>query len=112
MEKDYIFVYGLFRDQAKNLLGDATYSGRTSITGKLFKVNEFYPGFIKSKSGKVCGDVYQFDSELLKDMDEYEGDEYIRVRILTDLDINCWVYEYKYDTTDFVEIKSGDWYLR
>lgn len=112
MEKDYIFVYGLFRDQAKNLLGDATHSSRTCITGKLFKVNEFYPGFIKSKSGKVWGDVYQFDSKLLKDMDEYEGDEYNRVRVLTDLGITCWVYEYKYDTTDFVEIKSGDWYLR
>lgn len=112
MEKDYIFVYGLFRDQAKSLLGDATYCGRTSISGKLFKVNEFYPGFTKSSSGKVWGDVYLFDTSLLNDMDEYEGDEYNRVRVLTDSDINCWVYEYKHSTNDFIEIKSGDWYLR
>jgi gamma-glutamylcyclotransferase (GGCT)/AIG2-like uncharacterized protein YtfP len=88
MSRDYIFVYGLFRDQANRLLGDSTFCGKSSVSGKIYKVNEFYPGFVCG-DGVVWGDVYLFDSKLLKDMDEYEGDEYDRVKI-----------------------KSGDWYLR
>jgi gamma-glutamylcyclotransferase (GGCT)/AIG2-like uncharacterized protein YtfP len=110
-KKDYIFVYGLFRDQSKKLLGDCVHCGKTFINGRLWKVNEFYPGFTKG-GGKVWGDVYLFDSSLLGEMDEYEGDEYKRVRIKTASDIECWVYEYKFDTKDIIEIKSGDWYLR
>lgn len=111
-KKDYIFVYGLFRDQSKPMLGDAIHCGKASITGKLFKVNEFYPGYQSDTSGKVWGDVYLFDVSLLKQMDEYEGDEYKRVRVITSSDVECWVYEYKYDTSNFIQIKSGDWHLR
>lgn len=112
MEKDYIFVYGLFRDQAKKLLGDnAKLVSRDSINGKIWKVNEFYPGFIRGE-GKVWGDVFQIDQSVLPDLDEYEGDEYNRIRITTESGIYCWVYEYKHDTSEFIEIRSGDWYLR
>lgn len=111
-EKDYIFVYGLFRDQAKSLLGNASHIERTYISGKLFKVNEFYPGFTRSESGKVWGDVYLVDTSLFNQMDEYEGDEYNRIRVNTSSGIECWAYEYKHNTSDFIEIKSGDWYLR
>lgn len=111
-KKDYIFVYGLFRDQSKRMLGDAIYCGKCNINGKLWKVNEFYPGFTSGKEGKVWGDVYLFDPSLLTEMDEYEGDEYKRVKIKTSTDIECWVYEYKWDTTNIIEIKSGDWHLR
>jgi gamma-glutamylcyclotransferase (GGCT)/AIG2-like uncharacterized protein YtfP len=111
-KKDYIFVYGLFRDQAKSLLGDAEYCGRHHISGKLYKVNEFYPGFIRSDSGKVWGDIYLFNSDLLIGMDDYEGEEYSRIKVMTSSDIECWVYEYKYNVSNLPEIKSGDWYLR
>ena len=52
--KEYIFVYGLFRDQARNLLGDYTTCGRANVQGTLYKVNEFYPDLnllVKIKSG-------------------------------------------------------------
>lgn len=111
MKGDYIFVYGLFRDQSKGLLGETTWCGRASVDGKLYKVNEFYPGFVPG-GGKVWGDIYLFDPILLPQMDEYEGDEYQRVRIKTSSDIDCWIYQYKFDTGDFQQIKSGDWYLR
>lgn len=109
--KDYIFVYGLFRDQSKNLLGDCVHCGKTSINGRLWRVNEFYPGFT-SGSGTVWGDVYLFDVNLLDQMDAYEGSEYIRVRVKTASDIECWVYQYVYDVSNCKEITSGDWYLR
>ena len=45
-------------------------------------------------------------------MDEYEGDEYFRTKVRSSTDIECWVYQYKYDVTKFEEIKGGDWMLR
>lgn len=112
MGNDYIFVYGLFRDQAKNLLGVVEHLGRAYVSGKIYKVNEFYPGLVESKNGKVYGDVYVFNRENLSQLDEYEGDEYIRKRIMTSIGIECWVYVYKYDVSGFDLIEAGDWYLR
>ena len=109
MEK--IFIYGLFRDQAKNLLGKFTSLDRHSVNGKIYKVNEFYPGF-KPGSGKVWGELVEINSEVLSDLDEYEGHEYDRVKIKTNEGIECWIYQYKYDIKDFKEIKGGDWMLR
>jgi gamma-glutamylcyclotransferase (GGCT)/AIG2-like uncharacterized protein YtfP len=109
MEK--IFIYGLFRDQAKNLLGKYNSLGRHSVSGKIYKVNEFYPGF-KSDVGKVWGELVEVNSEVLSSLDEYEGHEYERVKIKTDSGLECWIYQYKYDTSNFKEIKVGDWMLR
>jgi gamma-glutamylcyclotransferase (GGCT)/AIG2-like uncharacterized protein YtfP len=113
--KDFIFVYGLFRDQSKSILGeDATHCGRATVNGSLWKVNDFYPGFKKSifRSYKVYGDIYFFRSDLLDQMDEYEGDEYRRIRIKTSAGIKCWIYEWKSNVDGLKEITCGDWFLR
>lgn len=108
---EYLFVYGLFRDSARNLLGQFTHCGKAFVKGKLFKVNEFYPGFTPG-DGKVWGDVYLINPDVFKQLDEFEGHEYIRTKVKTSTDIECWIYQYKYDTTQFKEIKTGDWMLR
>lgn len=108
---EYIFVYGQFRDSAKSLLGITTHCGKASISGKLYKVNEFYPGWVPG-DGKVWGDVYLVDPNLFPKLDEFEGDEYIRVKVRTSTDIECWIYQYKYDVSNFKEIIGGDWMLR
>ena len=109
---EYLFTDGLFRDSGKSVLGkEVIYCGKAYIEGRLYKVNEFYPGYVPGK-GKVWGDVYLFNPENLPKMDEYEGDEYIRKKVITSTDINCWVYQYKYDISNFEEIKCGDWMLR
>ena len=112
MGKGYIFVYGLFRDQAKNLLGEVKFLGKSTVSGKIYKVNEFYPGFIRGKSGDVYGDVYEFNEVNLPELDEYEGDEYNRNKITTSSGYECWIYEYKHDISGFELIKAGDWMLR
>jgi gamma-glutamylcyclotransferase (GGCT)/AIG2-like uncharacterized protein YtfP len=109
---EYLFVYGLFRDSGKNLLGECTYCGKAFINGRLYRVNEFYPGFVFDKNHKVWGDVYLIDPINFPQMDEYEGDEYIRIKVRTSSDVECWVYQYKHDVSKFEEIKGGDWMLR
>jgi gamma-glutamylcyclotransferase (GGCT)/AIG2-like uncharacterized protein YtfP len=109
---EYLFVYGLFRDSGNSLLKGSKYCGRTTIEGRIYYVNEFYPGFIRQRGYKTWGDVYLIDKNLFLDLDEYEGDEYKRTKIVTDSDIECWIYEYKFDVSGFKEIKSGDWMLR
>lgn len=110
--KEYLFAYGQFRDSAKTLLGKVEYCGKSTINGKIYKVNEFYPGFAPSNSGKVVGDIFLIDSDKFDDLDKFEGDEYVRIKQRTSSDIECWVYAYKYDTSGFKEIRGGDWYLR
>ena len=108
---EYLFVYGMFRDSARDLLGKTTFCGKTTIDGTLYRVDDFYPGFVKG-DGKVVGDVYLVDPIIFPKLDEFEGDEYIRTKVRTSSDIECWVYEYKYDVSGFKEIKTGDWMLR
>ena len=109
--KEYLFVYGQFRDIAKKLLQEYEFCGKSTIKGKIYKVNETYPGFVDG-NGKVFGDVYKIDPKVFPDLDEFEWEEYDRVRVMTSLNIECWVYKYKFDITEFDEIKCGDWWLR
>ena len=109
---EYLFVYGLFRESARNLLGDFVKCGRATIDGKIYKVNEFYPGLIEDKKGKVIGEVFLINPKIFPTLDNYEGDEYTRKKIKTSTDLECWVYVYKLDITNLKEIEGGDWLLR
>lgn len=109
--KEYIFVYGQFRDLARNLLGDFTFCGKSSVKGKIYRVNDSYPGYVNG-DGIVYGDIYLIDNSVLSMLDEFEGDEYQRVKIKTLTDLDCWIYKYIKDVNGFKEIKGGDWLLR
>lgn len=111
--KEYLFVYGMFRDAARPLLGEYIHCGRTSVYGKIYRVNEFYPGYVETNDGSmVYGDIYLIDPSIFPKLDDFEGHEYIRRKIKTTNDIDCWIYEYKYNVNHFKEIKSGDWLIR
>ncbi len=110
--KEYLFAYGVFRDSGKPLLGKLAYLGMATINGTMYKVNDFYPGYIPSGRGKIIGDVYEIDPTIFPELDEFEGHEYIRTKAKTSIGIECWVYQYKYDITGFKQIACGDWHLR
>jgi gamma-glutamylcyclotransferase (GGCT)/AIG2-like uncharacterized protein YtfP len=109
---EHLFVYGVFRDIGKTLLKDAKFCGKTYITGSMYQVNDFYPGFIRKGNGKVWGDVYLVNPEIFPELDDFEGPEYIRTKIITSNDIECWIYEWKDDVSNYKQIKCGDWLLR
>jgi gamma-glutamylcyclotransferase (GGCT)/AIG2-like uncharacterized protein YtfP len=107
----YLFAYGMFRDAARDLLGDIKKCERTTINGKMYWVNSFYPGVVLGE-GLIYGDLYLINSERLSDLDEFEGDEYLRRKIHTTSGKECWVYEYILPITGFKQITSGDWFTR
>lgn len=110
---DYIFVYGVFRDASHNLLENAIFCDRSFVFGKIYRVSDFYPGYIRSSCDtKVYGDIYLVDESILERLDEFEGDEYCRKKIWTSIGEESWIYEYKYDISGFKEIPGGDWILR
>ena len=109
---EYLFVYGQFRDIGRSLLGNATFCGKASVCGKLYRVNDFYPGIIVGVGGIVWGDVYLINPSVFPSLDEFEGEEYRRIRTRTSTDIECWIYEYCQDVSRFREISGGDWIIR
>ncbi len=111
-ELEYVFVYGVFRDAYRNLLENAIYCDNAFVFGKIFKVNEFYPGYKRGCSSKVHGDIYLINKSLLDSLDEFEGEEYERKKIWTSVGLECWIYEYKFPINEFQEITAGDWILR
>lgn len=109
---EYIFVYGAFRDAYAELLKNSVYCDRTFVYGKIYQVNDFYPGLKRDKESIVYGDIYMIDPNIFDELDEFEGEEYTREKIWTSQGIECWVYIYKYDIEKFNQIKCGDWLLR
>lgn len=112
MKGEYLFTYGLFRDSARTLLGEIILCGKASVNGKLYRVNEFYPGIVVGGKDKVWGDIYLINPSVFPELDEFEGDEYTRKKVMTSADIECWVYEYHHDVSKLKPIIGGDWMLR
>ncbi len=113
IDMDYIFVYGVFRDASHDLLEKAIFCDKAFVFGRIYQVNEFYPGYIRSDcDNKVHGDIYLVDSAILDGLDEFEGDEYVRKKIWCSIGEEVWIYEYKYDISGFKEVIGGDWILR
>ncbi len=110
--KSYLFVYGMFRDAAKPLLGDYVNCGLAWVAGTIYRVNDFYPGYKMDSDNKVWGEVFLVDDKIFSKLDEFEGEEFERKQIKTSNDIDCWIYVYKGDCSNFKKIKVGDWMLR
>ncbi len=110
---EYIFVYGIFRDAYNKILDGSIYCDPSFVFGKIYQVNEFYPGYKRVDcNNRVYGDVYLIDPSIFPVLDEFEGPEYERKKIWTSIGEYCWIYEYKFPTDGYKEVKSGDWILR
>ena len=113
----YLFIYGAFRDTSNDLLGGAIFCDKAFVFGRIYQVNEFYPGYIRDCCNKVYGDIYLVDESIFDILDEYEGDEYelkkvYASRMDSSIIEEVSIYEYKYGIDGFKEIVGGDWILR
>lgn len=117
----FLFVYGTLRSHYNNpyanlLRDNADFIGDAVIKGLLVDVGE-YPGLIPTEANVsfVKGEVYELkdSSILLKELDEYEGDEYERRRLEVTFNngekAESWVYVYKSNLPFRQIIESGDY---
>jgi len=92
--KEYLFIYGSLKyPPHKDLLGACTFVGKSTVDGKLYLVEKKYPGFVRGK-GIVKGEIYQIEDKQFPGLDAYEGEFYVRRRIMTSSLIECWIYEF------------------
>lgn len=123
---DRLFVYGtLMRSShhalARALAEGATYDGPARFNGRLYRITH-YPGVISSSAAAewVFGDLYTLkDSDLLKDLDRYEGcgpddpppTQYLRQRhavtLLSGPSVEAWIYIYNRPVERLERIVSG-----
>jgi gamma-glutamylcyclotransferase (GGCT)/AIG2-like uncharacterized protein YtfP len=105
---DVIFVYGTLRSEfsgeyALLLRASAEFLGKATVRGSIYRVAH-YPGFRDEPAGVVHGEIYALrDEKILARLDEYEGDEFERVRIG-----EWWIYRYVGEVSEERRIESGD----
>lgn len=126
---DYLFVYGTLRQTSNNpkaaaLHVKARHIGEGWVMGTLYRIS-WYPALkLDDKGQRVYGDIYLLKepvkTELLSDMDAYEGieggqpdmSEYSRSLTTVhtpESTLQCWTYEYNWDIPAGAEvIESGD----
>jgi len=103
-----LFIYGTLRKEAKSHVKPIRSLGLDSIEGKIYNINGHYPGY-KRGEGKVIGEIVEIDENNLELIDAYEGQDYRRIKIISNSGIESWVYEFLQDVSNYQEIKSGDW---
>lgn len=93
--KHRLFAYGTLRRSHAaihhRVVGSAQFLGRGSIAGRLFDLGR-YPGVHRAghDSWRVSGELYELmdsdpESRLLS-IDRYEGPEFVRARVLVELE--------------------------
>lgn len=134
---ELVFVYGTLRQHASNAfrMKGASWQGIRIVRGRLYQIS-WYPGLVlDSQGGAVAGELFSVTPSQLRELDEFEGvpagllegDEYRRVRILTEVAPEngrlpewevgsgdggaeeAWVWEWKGDPANAQLIASGDW---
>jgi len=84
------------------------------MAGRLYRIAH-YPGLAlaEAEDDRVIGDLFEgVGGELLKMLDDYEGEEYVRELRDANMDGVTWpayVYRYALPTDGLIWIRSGDW---
>ncbi|MDG1070659.1 MAG: gamma-glutamylcyclotransferase [Akkermansiaceae bacterium] len=118
---ELIFVYGALRKGASNdwRMKGARWLGPAEVAGTLVKV-DWYPGLVLEGGSVVLGEVYEVGSELINELDEFEGigledernGEYHRVKAEVSFEgesLNVWIYEWLKGVEGYPVVESGDW---
>ena len=117
---DRLFVYGTLRTgEAAGALAapHVRRSQPATVTGKIYAFSMGYPGLIAGDGGAVRGEVLWLTdaATALRDLDEYEGEDFARVLCTAELgdgaQVTAWCYVLA-DPTSVVDaelILDGDW---
>lgn len=106
MKRNYVFTYGTLLKGERNhhLINDEDFVSEGYVLGfKMFNLGT-YPG-ITAGDGKVLGELYLVDDNLLAQMDELEeeGSLYIRKKVIvytSSKEYEAFIYVYNLEPSD------------
>jgi gamma-glutamylcyclotransferase (GGCT)/AIG2-like uncharacterized protein YtfP len=117
----YLFAYGTLRpglapEEIAPVVEKLRPLGEGFVNGKLYDLGD-YPGAVIDPASPwiIYGTVYELpeDAEVLRQLDAYEGPEYLRIEQLAVLTaggvVNCWVYDFQGRPGEERFIESGRW---
>lgn len=121
----HLFVYGTLQSSfrknryARYLAQNADLVGPARIPGRLYALKR-YPGLRPPQSEEdwVQGEVYRLRVPVptLRLLDQYEGNDYRRVRRVATFDdggqAQCWVYVFWKPLAQHRRVESGAWHNR
>lgn len=108
-----VFVYGTLRrgGRANRLLRGARFLAEAA-TDPAFELVDMgpYPGLVAGGSVAVRGEVWEVPTELLADLDAYEGAQYARIaiRLADGTEAQAWVMHASH-AEGRPRIASGEW---
>jgi gamma-glutamylcyclotransferase (GGCT)/AIG2-like uncharacterized protein YtfP len=113
--KSLVFVYGTLRSGASNhwRMKDSRFLGHATARGQLFQI-DWYPGaiFAPNDPNQIVGEIYDVPDSVLGELDQFEGQEYERVRVTAKVDDRyeqAWAWNYRLPIDEQKRIPSGDW---
>lgn len=113
--EEFLFVYGTLRKEASNAwrMEGATFVTSALALGHLYRI-DWYPGakFDETAAHSIVGEIYRLTPEHLNALDQFEGEEYERIKIMVTTDTDqqqVWAWEYQDPTDSLQKIPSGDW---
>lgn len=121
--RELVFVYGTLRRGEANhfRMATAEFVSIGQITGRLYQIS-WYPGLILDEAGdEIAGEVYSVDSEMLGNLDSFEGIsagdtqgcEYRRVATTVMAPdggtFTAWVWEWLAAISESQRLHHGDW---
>jgi gamma-glutamylcyclotransferase (GGCT)/AIG2-like uncharacterized protein YtfP len=120
VDVDRLFVYGTLRTGEAAAALAAPHVRRAqpaTVTGKIYAFSMGYPGLVASDAGSVRGEVLWLadPAAALRELDEYEGEDFARVLCAAELEggaqVTAWCYVLT-DPTSIIDaelILDGDW---
>jgi gamma-glutamylcyclotransferase (GGCT)/AIG2-like uncharacterized protein YtfP len=113
-----LFVYGTLRPEVNTRMSSfldraSLHTEPARVAGVLYHLGR-YPGMLSGGSGWVHGALVRLrdPEQTLKTLDDYEGDEFVRVRaraLTRSGGFPCWVYVYSGSLRAARRIPSGDY---
>ena len=115
--QEFVFVYGTLRQGGSNAwrMEGAAFLTSALALGHLYRV-DWYPGaiFDETAAHSIVGEIYHLTPEHLQALDQFEGEEYERIKILVTTDTDqrsVWAWEYQHPTESLTKIPNGDWLI-
>lgn len=116
---ELIFVYGTLREGGSkhDRMEGAKRLGEAWVLGRLYEI-AWHPGMLldESEGIPVRGEVFEIERAMLRPLDEFEGNEFERLKTTVHLkeggEVRAWIYEYRGAVEGKRELVPADWMKR